>query len=96
MACLSVRNWTLTQSFSEIAHPKIPPPLGCTTSFWMRSRRIYKRVLASPVDIVIVWVELPHSDDETYLLWDGLSRGRWWLLGLRAIVAVVLQLPPDA
>ncbi|GBN80560.1 hypothetical protein AVEN_244475-1 [Araneus ventricosus] len=35
----------------------------------MRSRRISKRVLASPRGIVMLGVELPSSDDDTYLLW---------------------------
>nr|GBM73967.1 hypothetical protein AVEN_127644-1 [Araneus ventricosus] len=42
----------------------------------MRSRRISMRVLASPGGVVMVGVELPYTDDGTYLLWEGLSRGR--------------------
>ncbi|GBN32506.1 hypothetical protein AVEN_42441-1 [Araneus ventricosus] len=31
----------------------------------------------------MVWVELIHSDDRTYLFLEGLGRGRLWLLGLK-------------
>ncbi|GBN31835.1 hypothetical protein AVEN_88677-1 [Araneus ventricosus] len=58
------------------------PDVG-DTSRWMRSRWINKKVLASLVGIVMVWVELSQSDDGTYILREGLGRGRWWQLGLR-------------
>ncbi|GBN75249.1 hypothetical protein AVEN_37770-1 [Araneus ventricosus] len=47
---------------------------------WMRSRRISKRVLASLVGIVMVWVELPF----TMTIRTPPSGGAWlWLLRLR-------------
>ncbi|GBN65349.1 hypothetical protein AVEN_199179-1, partial [Araneus ventricosus] len=47
-----------------------------TTNAWMRSRRISKRVLASPGGIAMVmWLSWPHFDDRSYLLRERLVIG---------------------
>ncbi|GBN12537.1 hypothetical protein AVEN_166305-1 [Araneus ventricosus] len=47
----------------------------------MRSRRISKRILTSLVGIIMVWVEILLTDDESYLLPWG--TGSWPITAVR-------------
>ncbi|GBM40398.1 hypothetical protein AVEN_106141-1 [Araneus ventricosus] len=58
---------------------RYPAKFRVTTSAWMRSHWISKLVLVG----IVMWVELAHSDNGTYLVWDGLGRSQLWLSGLR-------------
>ncbi|GBO26132.1 hypothetical protein AVEN_153356-1 [Araneus ventricosus] len=71
---------------SEAELQKRPSPPGGTTSSKMRSRRISKRVLASLLCIVMVWVELPHSDDGMYLLRERF--GPWPVIAVKIPTSV--------
>ncbi|GBL84579.1 hypothetical protein AVEN_191051-1 [Araneus ventricosus] len=54
-----------------------------TTCMWMRNRRISKLVLAFLVVIVMMWVQLPLADYDTYLFREWLGGGRCWSFGFR-------------
>ncbi|GBM06891.1 hypothetical protein AVEN_11119-1 [Araneus ventricosus] len=58
----------------------------------MRSCRIIKWVLAFPVGTILMGCVAP-SSESTFLLREGLGRGRLWQLGLRPQYSTVVQGP---